>query len=203
MGGYPERITLFDDGVFRWHYDMDMWSNRYLLGLLMKVLGIICAAIAVMLVVMLGPASLTPGILFVLLLAIAGIFALALLIYWICAKVMHGVYRLYFAMDDSAVALVRPDHTQKMLDALPAIATLAGIAAGRPGEALRTGVALSAAGAAGTTFFSAVRRVRCHPECDVIDLREWFGMNQIYVNPEDYPFLRDFILEHVQDRARP
>ena len=31
MNEYPSRVTLYDDGVYRWCYDMDMWQNRYML----------------------------------------------------------------------------------------------------------------------------------------------------------------------------
>ena len=47
-----------------------------------------------------------------------------------------------------------------------------------------------------------MRRVKQFPQYDLIDLREWFGMNQIYVDAEDYPFVRDFILERVREKAR-
>ena len=24
----PTRVTLYEDGVYRWSYDLDMWRNR-------------------------------------------------------------------------------------------------------------------------------------------------------------------------------
>ena len=33
---YPSRVTLFEDGVYRWSYDMDMWHNRYLIRLIVR-----------------------------------------------------------------------------------------------------------------------------------------------------------------------
>ena len=33
MDNYPSRVTLGEDGVLRWSYDMDMWHNRYMIGL--------------------------------------------------------------------------------------------------------------------------------------------------------------------------
>lgn len=48
-----------------------------------------------------------------------------------------------------------------------------------------------------------VRKALPHPDHDLIDLRQFLGMNQIYVGPEDYPFVRDFILERVRKKARP
>ena len=37
MNGYPSRVTLSDDGVYRWHYDMDMYGNKSMLYTLEKV----------------------------------------------------------------------------------------------------------------------------------------------------------------------
>jgi len=41
MNDYPSRVTLFDDGVYRWSYDLDMWRNRYLLNLILKILSLL------------------------------------------------------------------------------------------------------------------------------------------------------------------
>ena len=41
MDMYPSRVTLFEDGIYRWSYDMDMWRNRYLLGQIIKILCIV------------------------------------------------------------------------------------------------------------------------------------------------------------------
>ena len=193
---YPERVALFDDGVYRWCYDMDMWRNRFMLTLILKVIGILSIAMIAIFLALLGP-----GEMGTVLLILLGIIVLALVVYAVCALVMGGHYHLRFEMDDSAVRLVQSDATRQRNHTLAVIATVAGIAAGKPGEALRVGVTLEAANAVGTTAFSAVRRVRLYPKCDVIDLREWFGMNQIYVNGEDYAFVRDFILSHVPEKA--
>ena len=202
MGDYPSRVTLFDDGVYRWSYDMDMWHNRYLLRILMKVLGMICAVLFAFTLAAIGPSRTSPTTVGILLLVYAGVPALAALIYCLCALAMGGIYHLRFEMDDSAVALIQSAATKQRNNALAAIATIAGIAAGKPGEALRVGVTLRVANAAGTTALSAVRRVNAVPESDVIDLREWFGMNQIYVNAEDYPFVLEHIMARISQKAR-
>ena len=38
MNEFPSRVTLYEDGVYRWSYDLDMWRNRYILNLVIKVL---------------------------------------------------------------------------------------------------------------------------------------------------------------------
>lgn len=202
MDEYPSRVTLFDDGVYRWSYDMDMWHNRFMLKLVAKVLGVICAALCAMFILLLGPTYIDLKALGIMALSVAGIYALALGIYAICALAMHGNYHLLFEMDDTAVALVQSAASKQRLSTLGIIATIASVASGDARLALRTGSTLAVANSVGTTRFSSVTRVKLYPESDVIFLREWFGMNQIYVNPDDYPFVRDFMLERVRDKAK-
>lgn len=200
MTEYPARVTLYDDGVYRWSYDMDMWHNHYMLKLLLKVMGIILGAILAVFIVLLGPSD-AKALAFIAAI-MAGLVVLALLIYAICALAMHGTYHLCFEMDDEAVALIQSDATRTRNETLGAVATLVGIAAGQPGQALRAGSTMALANSVGKTTFASVRRVRQHPKCDVIALSALFGMNQIYVRPEDYPLVVNYILERVPEKAR-
>ena len=34
---YTDRVTLFEDGAYRWHYDMDMYQNKSMLVMLEKI----------------------------------------------------------------------------------------------------------------------------------------------------------------------
>ena len=223
MDMYPSRVTLFDDGLYRWSYDMDMWHNRYLLGLIIKilciVLGIPTLFVAVNVLKNALPfleRGMTETMLFIhgdllSLTIISGIWIgsilLTLIIYAICAAVMHGTWHLCFEMDESAVALVQSAETKARNSTLATVAAVVEIAALFTGKSNRSlhasSSALRTANESGITSFDSVRRVRLHPDHDLIDLREFFGMNQIYVGAEDYTFVRDFILEHVREKARP
>ena len=220
MNAYPEHVTLFDDGIYRWSYDMDMWHNKFMLSLIIKVMAVIFAFPAAFFLFMLLARVLpllTQGELrrvprewitgeavplIITLICFAAAIGVTLLVYVICAAVMHGTYRLCFEMDESAVALVRSAKAMNTVNALGTVATIAAIAAGKPGEAMRTSSMLTGANAVGTTAFTSVLRVKLHPKYDVINLHEVFSMNQIYVNEGDYPFVRDFILGHVREKAR-
>ena len=178
---YPAHVTLYEDGVYRWSYDMDMRHNTFMRNLILKVIAVIFAfPVGFFLVMFLAkalpmavsgpfrrvPRAMAADMLFPLLITLlifAGAIGLTMLIYVISSLVMHGNYHLCFEMDDSSVALVP---------------------------------------SAGVTSFSAVRRVRLYPEQDVINLLECFGMNQIYVSKADYLFVKDFILAHVREKAR-
>ena len=223
MDMYPSRVTLFDDGIYRWSYEMDMWHNRYLLRQIIRILCLVLGIPTLFIAAMaLRTALQHPGLprdelMFfargdLLALAIVGgiwigAVLLTLIIYAICAAVMHGAWRLCFEMSASAVALIQSAETKKRNDTMATIAAVADIAtalAGKPSASLHNAtVGLHAANDGGITRFDSVRRARLHPDHDLIDLRELLSMNQIYVGPEDYPFVRDFILERVREKARP
>ena len=220
MNDYPERVTLYEDGVYRWSYVMDMWKNRYMIRLVWKIivplLGLPLLFVAAM--VLKNARYLTQqgvareDLMFYLhgdlvsLYIVAGLFAgvllLTELIYAVCALVMHGQYRVRFEMDESAVALVRNPGTMETINTLGAVAGLIGLVAGKPGAALRVGSTLAVANNTGTSRFESTRRVKRSRKYDVLDLREWFGMNQVYVPKEDYDYVRDFILARVPEKAR-
>ena len=223
MNDYPARVTLFDDGVYRWSYDLDMWRNRYLLQQIVRILcialGIPTLIIAAMVLrtVLKHPGLARDEIMFFIrgdLLALAvvggiwiGTVILTLIVYAVCAAVMRGTWRLCFEMDDSAVALIPSAAAKKRNGTLATIASaveIAALLAGNSDHSLRSASrALRNANESGTTRFDSVRRVKLLVDLDLIDLRQLFGMNQIYVNAEDYPFVRDFILERVRENSRP
>lgn len=220
MNGFPSRVTLYEDGVYRWCYEMDMWKNRYMIRLIFKIiiplLGIPLLFIAAM-TLKNAHYLMQQGIarenlmfymhddmitLYVVGGILVGILLLAELIYAVCALVMHGRWRICFEMNDSAVALVRNPGTMEALNTLGAVAGIVGVLAGKPGEALRVGGTLAVANNTGTSRFESIRRVKRIRKYDLLDLREWFGMNQVYVPAEDYDYVRDFILARIPEKAR-
>ncbi len=198
MNDYPSRITLGKDGIYRWSYDMDMWHNHYMFFKMLKLIGIITALCIypIMIFAMSSDGALLKAILIATLIVLAAL-AVTALIYAICALVMHGSYRLYFEMDESAIALVRTPRTKAAIDALAAITFASGIAAGQPGKALASGMMIGGTNQGiGITPFSSILKVNPKPQYDVIDIWQWFGGNQIYMCSEDYEFVKNFILEH-------
>lgn len=195
--GYPDRVTLFSDGVYRWRYDMDLWSNRHMLYLLLKVLGVIFGASAVLFLFMLGKRNITPKVLLITFMVVSGALMAVWIVYYIIARAKKGKYALCFEMDDSAVSLIAPAGGAA-LDALSIIGAAASVASGEQMPA----ASLSSRSANGNTPFRGVRKVKLSEKYDVINLRSIGGMNQIYVGKEDYPFVCDFILSRVPEKTR-
>ena len=74
MNDFPSRVTRFDDGFYRWSYDMDMWHNRYMLVFLIKVLGAICAPLCALILYWLGPEYMKPMTFLIMALSVAGLY---------------------------------------------------------------------------------------------------------------------------------
>ena len=220
MNNYPDRVTLYEDGVYRWSYVMDMWKNRYMIRLVWKIivplLGLPLLLIAAMVlkraIPMMQEGVPRETLMFYLksdllaLCVVAGLMAAILLltelIYAGCALAMHGKWRISFEMDESAVALVRNQKTMNTMNAVGTVVGIIGLVAGKPGDSLRIGGSLAAMNANGTSRFESARRVKQVRKYDVLDVREWFGMNQVYVPAEGYDYVRDFMLARVSEKAR-
>lgn len=223
MENYPPRVTLFEDGVYRWSYDMDMWQNRFLLRLIVRLfcfmLGIPTLFVLAMVLKQAVPlmnegvpmAEITGFFVrndLILLGVVGGLWIgmilLTLIVYAVCAAFMHGVWRMCFEMDDASVTLVRSAAAKNVTDTLSAVAAVTEIAVSLSGKNTHGNTAaLRGASGPDATGFESVSRVTLHPEDDVINLREFFIMHQVYVGAEDYSFVRDFISERVREKARP
>ena len=190
---FPSRVTLFSDGVYRWSYDMDMYRNHYLRNVLLKILGAICAVSYIFLLLLLPGYQRTLRTALLCSLPFLGALALTLVIYYICAAAMHGVYHLRFEMDEDVIQLVRKTSTQRMMDVTAGLATLADV---------RVGHSLQSSADSGRTRFDCVRAVTEHPEYNALNLRGIASANQIWIPKEDYEFVRDFILARVPKKAR-
>ena len=199
---YPDRVTLGEDGVYRWTYEMDMIRDHTMINLLVKVLGIIFGAICVILLVLLAVNGLLtlPAALWILAEPFI-IVLLAILIYRIIARVRGGILPMRYEMNDEAVLYVRDPRTQRVMTSAALITALTGAAAGKAAQGLASGAAIGGAAVSGLTLFREVRRVKERQEQDMIDLVTLSGGNQIRVPGEDYAFVRDHILRRVPEKA--
>ena len=82
------------------------------------------------------------------------------------------------------------------------LGTLAGIAAGKPGGALRSAALMNSADAYGLTWFSNIRTMKEAPERNEIDLREVLGTNMIWIPKQDYALVRDHLAARLPEKAK-
>ena len=198
LSQYTSRVQRGDDGVYRWHYDMDMIRNRSMLYTLLKanclILLAVTAAGSLLIAWMEGgfDAPMARGVALIGLMLIPFLSLLYIAGFYIAAWIKRGNYRIRFAMREDGVELVWSDRLKE------------GMAAGA--------TALRAAGVRGrwrptldevsTMSFSQVLRMKSYPQWDMIDLVIVGGKFQVYVSGEDFDRVELFIRDHVPERAR-
>ncbi len=199
---YPSKVTKTPDGAYRWSYDMPMFRPNYLMVVLAKVLGIISVAMYIFTLYLVAAGSrMTLRLALLTLLPFVGLFALAALIYSICGLVMGGTYHLRFEMNEEAIMLVRKASTNQLMESVSVIMVLTGAASGNVGQSL-TGAGMAAGAGSGLTRFENISRIHPHPKYDEISLTSFDGFNQIWVGPESFEFVRDYLSEHLPKKKK-
>lgn len=203
MNEFTDRVTLCEDGIYRWYYDLDLKENPGFMGRVVRIVGIICAAMCVLTLAMFSTdrSRFNMETAKIILGAYAGCFILT----WGCCRLvasMRRISRIYYEMNDDAVTVVRTPRQEKTVKTIAVIGTLAGIAAGKPGGALRSAALMNGADTYGLTWFSNIRAMKEAPERNEIDLREVFGTNMIWIPKQDYALVRDHLAARLPEKAK-
>lgn len=190
-------ILKYENGSYRWVYELPMISSFFLLAEVWRVL--LCAAVlpvGIFMIIsvlsgegikgalgLLGTAAIVFGILFVL----------SIPAYWIVTKANNGKYTVMFEMDDEGI-----DHIQIKTDkalALEKLTEIAGSASGKPGLIGQS--LLQSSGGSLYSRFVKVKTAKAVPSKNLIILHGMFVRNQVYVDPEDF----DFVWEYIKERC--
>ena len=198
---FTDRVKLCEDGVYRWYYDLDMRRNPYMLKVTLKVLGIIAAVMMAMTLLMPSPGMSRGKIAGITLGCIAAAALLALGVYALMSLRRGGLYRYRYEMGPEGVRLLQEEGDLRRNRALGAAAAVAGTAAGKPGGAVVAAITARAAGEGGYTAYRSVRRVTLDRGRDCIFLRPLVGENCVYVRPEDFEFVKEYILSRLEEGA--
>ena len=198
---YTDRVTLCDDGVYRWYYDMDMYKNKSMLWMLLRI------NLFIMLGASLGGAGLVGlvkhdfrdpmvrGILVVGLALLALMSVLYVIGFYIAAAVKRGNYRVHFDMREDGIELVWSPGVKQTFDTGKKVLSLAGNAMGSRRVRGRYRPSLDEVS---NLAFSSVVRHKSYPQWDMIDLYVPGGKFQVYVNGTDFEEVERFILEHIR-----
>ena len=198
---YTDRVTLCDDGVYRWYYDMDMYKNKSMLWMLLRI------NLFIMLGASMGGAGLVGlvkhdfkdpmvrGILAVGLALLVLMSVLYVIGFYIAAAVKRGNYRLHFDMREDCLELVWSPGVKQTFDTGKKVLALAGNALGSRRVRGRYRPSLNEVS---NVAFSSVFRHRSYPQWDMIDLYVPGGKFQVYVAGEDFERVERFILERIR-----
>ena len=195
-------IVVGEDGVYRWAYEFNLFTNPTILLTIIKVFIGIIVALIVFGVVLLIP-DLVQG--YAGAEDVAGVFlsggGIALLFvvltivgYAIYAVMNGGKYCVVFTMDDEGVTHKQLPKEFKKAQVIGALNVLAGLATGNPSQ-----VGIGVIGAkhdATASNFANVRSVKGSRALRVIKVNEPMAKNQVYVESGDYDFVFGYIRDH-------
>ena len=125
---------------------------------------------------------------------------LSVVAYIILAFIYGFKYCVLFEMNEKGVRHIQMPKQFKKAQALGILTALAGAAAGKP-SVTGAGLLSSVKSEQYTEFFK-VRRCRRLEIFHTIKLDSRFSHNQVYVYPEDFEFVSEFIELHLPERRK-
>ena len=198
-------IVLCEDGKYRWTHQINLLKNPVFFLMVWRILFFIVFGIFVFFMVMnlMENGFEQETLFFVLKLGgyfLGGMTVLCLIGYLLYAAFMGGKYVVMFEMNEESVTHKQLPRQAKKAQGIAEAAMIVGALAGARGT--------YSAGLAGsrtemTTEFARVRRVKVFPRRGLIKVNQLLSKNQVYAAPEDFEFVRDYILQHVPEKARP
>ena len=193
-----DRVILYDDGVYRWIGELNLYKNPTILFMLWKIFFFICIGIFVFtsLFDMGNRDFFWEGFLENLKfcgLITGGFLLLALIGYLVYALIMKGRYTVVFEMGKTGFTHRQIAAQAEKAQTISLLTTLAGLLAKNP---TTVGVGLNSSRTAMSTDFDRVRSIQGFRRRGVIKVNEKFEKNQIYVLPEDYDFVWNFVKEN-------
>ena len=196
------RVTRCADGKYRWIYEMSLFKNPTIFFLIWKIFFFIIVGIfALMIIIDVSSQSgnFSDGFLgnlkimgYILL----GMTALVGISYLIYAAIMGGKYIVEFEMDDDGVRHTQSASQAKKARRIGQFTALTGAAAGNPGT---VAAGLGAQRTEMYSKFSAVKRVKPYPKRNLIKVNGTLNHNQVYAAPEDFEFVKNFIISHCEN----
>jgi len=188
-------LSMGVDGILRWVYEMNMWKNPTLVITIWKVLLLAALAPAFLVFFL----SLSDGfgtaiLVFLKIMAIvAGIVTgLMLLAYPFVAIMNGGKYCVIFEMDDKSVKHIQMQKQFQKSQVLSMVVVLAGVMTGNI-QATAAGM-LAGSKQSSLSSFEKVKSITVNEKRHVIYVNEKLSHNQIYADPEDFIFVRDYII---------
>lgn len=191
-----DRVTLCDDGKYRWTYEMSLFKNPTIFLLIWKIffflfLGVF-SVVNISDFIKWGPEKVLENlpVLGYLLLGMTAVVGLGYLIY---AAIMGGKYIVEFEMDEKGVNHKQIASQARKAKKLGRATMIAGAASGRIGT---VGAGMNAQRTEMYSEFAKVRKVKAYPRRGLIKVNERLGHNQVYVAKEDYEFVSNYIVAH-------
>ena len=199
------RVTLCQDGKYRWVYEVNMLTNYSILFDVWKVFSISIVIIIILFTIIFlfsGELSLDifigmgKGVFF----SAAILAVLSILGYLLYAAISGWKYVALFIMDEKEVTHQQMPREVKKGQIIGALTILAGLASGRPGV-IGTGI-LSQSRSSMTSTLANVKRLIPSRRMNLIKVNQLLAKNRVYVNDEDFDFVYDFLCQHCENAKK-
>ncbi len=193
-----EKVTLYEDGKYRWLYELNMYKNPSIFYTVAKVVGISAfLPLAVLLFVTMREGHSLSQIMKEMIpvyIVIALMIPITGFSYWFVAHRYGGVYCMVYEMDENGVEFRQIDKQFEKQKVIAKLAAFTGALTGNLGllgSALYNMTAQSA-----YSDFNKVYSVRSFKERNLIKVNSPFLFNQVYAQDEDFDFVENFIRDH-------
>ena len=193
-----EKVTLYEDGKYRWLYELNMYKNPSIFYTVAKVVGISAfLPLAVLLFVTMREGHSLSQIMKEMIpvyIVIALMIPITGFSYWFVAHRYDGVYCMVYEMDENGVEFRQIDKQFEKQKVIAKLAAFTGALTGNLGllgSALYNMTAQSA-----YSDFNKVYSVRSFKERNLIKVNSPFLFNQVYAQDEDFDFVENFIRDH-------
>ena len=200
---HQNKVTLCDDGKYRWVYEINLFKNPMFFLLVWKIFFFIFLGVFVIVnisdYIKWGAEKIPQNLPFLgyLLVGMTAVVGLGYLIY---AVIMGGKYIVEFEMDEKGFIHRQIESQAKKAKAIGRATMLAGAASGKVST---IGAGVSAQRTEMYTEFSKVKKVKSYPRRHVIKVKETFEYNQLYASNEDFAFVLDYIVSHCPNLKHP
>lgn len=203
VGGSGE-IQLCPDGKYRWYYEFPMLKNPVILFTVWKIMLLATLAPALLVLI----CDLADGDGFIQALQAFGMvygvafgimFVLSCIGYFVLAAIYGFKYIVLFEMDEKTITHAQQPRQFKKAQAISWLTVLTGAVKGSPGV-MGTGI-LAATKQKTISEFKHVSRVIALKKQNTIKVNQLFSRNQIYVKPEDFDFVLQYIRARVPEKA--
>ena len=182
------RVTLCQDGKYRWVYEVNMLTNYSILFDVWKVFGITIVILVILFsIIFLFTGELTID-------TIIGMGKGTIIGYLFYAAISGWKYVVLFIMDEKEVTHQQMPRSIKKGQIIGALTVLAGLASGRPGV-VGAGI-LSQSRSSMTSTLANVQRLIPSRRMNLIKVNQTLSKNRVYVCDEDFDFVYDFLCEH-------
>lgn len=192
---FGDRVIRGEDGKYRWKYELNLFKTPVIFWMVLRIflfifLGIVAVVTLADALRGLHNFAFNLKIFGIVLVVMVAVVSLGYLLY---AAIMGGKYIVEFEMDETKILHRQTASQAKKAKKLANATMIAGIASGNPGT---VAAGIGASNTEMTSEFEKVKRVVCRPAFHLIKLNAPLNHNQVYVAPEDYELVRNYLLSH-------